>query len=321
MLGKKQKGAFSYFNKGGQAVKKLLPIILLFMLSACVSETDFYRLRTDVDELKKESATTKTEVNNLRERSAGAVNEDSFKAVRESQAEVTSRLGDFSGSLNELRGRFEENRYFVEKTLKEHTAESDLLRAQISSLESNMKMLNDRISAIESAAKPKEGDSGQQGPLIQSDGAGPKAEPATPDASQKKTDIQEERTKAYDTALQAFRDKKYKEAREKFEAYIKDYPTTDLTDNAQFWIGETYYAEKNYEDAILAFEVLLKKYPDSKKASSALLKQSYAFIEIGDAKTGKIILKKLVEKYPDSKDAELARKKIAEMEKKNRKKK
>ncbi|MFZ2197353.1 MAG: tetratricopeptide repeat protein, partial [Thermodesulfovibrionales bacterium] len=87
-----------------------------------------------------------------------------------------------------------------------------------------------------------------------------------------------------------------------------------------FWIAETYYAEKNYEDAILTYEALLKKFPDSKKTSSALLKQAYSFIEIGDAKTGRIILKKLVEKYPDSKDAELARKKLAEMDKKSSKK-
>ena len=302
-------------------MKNLLTILLLFMLSACVSGTDFYRLRSDVDELRRESATAKTEVDNLKERTTGTVKEDSFTAVRESQAEVASRLSDLSGSLNDLRGRFEENRYFVEKALKEHTAESDVLRAQISSLESNMKMLKDRMSAIESTSRLNEGVSGQQGPSTQGEGAGPKAEPATPGTSKENTDVQDERTKAYDTALQAFRDKKYKESREKFEAFIKDYPKSDLTDNAQFWIAETYYAEKNYEDAILAYEALLKKYPDSKKTSGAMLKQAFAFIEIGDAKTGKIILKKLVEKYPDSKDAELARKKLAEMDKKNSRKK
>ena len=302
-------------------MKNLLLILPLIMLSACISGTDFYRLRSDVDELRRESATTKTEVDNLKERTAGTVKEDSFTAVRESQADVASRLSDLSGSLNDLRGRFEENRYFVEKVLKEHAAEGDVLRAQISSLENNMKLLKDKMSAIENSAKHNEGASGQQGPSTQGEGVGPKAEPALAVASKENKDIQDERTKAYDTALQAFRGKKYKESREKFEAFIKDYPNSDLTDNAQFWIAETYYAEKNYEDAILAYEALLKKYPDSKKTSGAMLKQAFAFIEISDAKTGKIILKKLVEKYPDSKDAELARKKLAEIDKKNSKKK
>lgn len=302
-------------------MKSFLPILLLFMISACVSETDFYRLRSDVDELRRESANAKTEVDNLKEKTAGTVKEDSFTAVRESQAEVTSRLSDLSGSLNELRGRLDESRYFVEKALKERTAESDLLSAQISSLESNMKMLKDRMSAIENASRHDEGVSGQQGPSTQGEEAGPKAEPAASDTSQEKTGMQDEGTKGYDTALQLFKDKKYKESRVKFEAFIRDNPKGDLADNAQFWVAENYYAEKNYEDAILAYEALLKKFPDSKKTSSALLKQSFSFIEIGDAKTGKIILKKLVEKYPDSKDAELARKKLTEMDKKNSKKK
>ena len=303
-------------------MKKFLPILLLLVLSACVSETDFYRLRSDVAELRKEASTAKTEVDNLKERTSGAAKEDSLTAVRESQTEVTSRLNDLSGGLNDLRGRFDENRYFVEKALKEHTAESDLLRAQISSLEGQMKILKDKMAAIETPVKHDEGVSGQQGPSSQGEGgAGPKAEPATSDTSQKNTDVRDGSTKAYDTALQEFKGKKYKQSREKFETFIKDYPKNELADNAQFWIAETYYAEKNYEDAILAYEALLKKYPDSKKTSGAMLKQAFAFIEIGDAKTGKIILKKLVEKYPDSKDADLARKKLAEMDKKSSKKK
>ena len=52
-----------------------------------------------------------------------------------------------------------------------------------------------------------------------------------------------------------------------------------------------------------------------------MLKQGFAFIEIGDVKTGKIILNKLMEKYPGSKDAELAKKKVAELDKKSPKKK
>ena len=320
MLGKKQTGAFRHFNEGGQIVKKVFPFLLLFLVSACVSNTDFYRLRSEVNDLRKESTAAKTEVDILREKTAGSVKEDSFTAVRESQAGMTSRVNDLSSSLQEIRGRFEENRYFVEKTLKESAGELDLLRAQISSLESQMKVLKERMAVIEGMTKQREEMGGQQEPSAQVEGSGQKTEHAT-DKSPEKKDLQDARTKAYDAAYQAFKDKKYKESREKFETFIKDYPRNDLTDNAQFWIAEAYYAEKYYEDAILAYESLLKKYPDSKKTGSALLKQAFSFIEIGDAKTGKIILNKLIEKYPDSKDAELARKKLAELDKKSSKKK
>jgi len=302
-------------------VKKVLPLALLLLLSACVSDTDFYRLKMEVNDLKKESATAKTEVDTLKERTAGTVKEDSFAAVRESQADMNSRINDLSSGLQEIRGRFEENKYFTEKTLKEMDAEGELLKAQISGLESQVKLLKDKMAALEGTWQHKEGAGEQKEPSSPAVVPGQETAPAAPGLSPAKKEEVDERTKAYDAAYQSFKDKKYKEAREKFESFIKDYPKNDLTDNAQFWIAETYYAEKYYEDAILAYEALLKKYPDSKKTSGALLKQAFSFVEIGDAKTGKIILNRVIERYPASKDAELAAKKLAELDKKNGKRK
>ena len=302
-------------------MKSVLAVLLLCMLSACVSNTDFYRLRSEVNDLRRESAAAKTEVNTLKEKTAEAVKEDSFTAVRESQAGMTSRVNDLSSSLQEMRGRFEENRYFVEKTLKESTAERDLLKTQISSLENQVKLLKEKMAVIEGVTKQKEPVNEQTGTSAQAETPGQKADIATPDKTPEKKDSVDKKTSAYDAAYQLFKDKKYKDARAGFEAFIKDYPKNDLTDNAQFWIAETYYAEKYYEDAILAYESLLKKYPGSKKTSTALLKQAFAFIEIKDVKTGKIILNKLIEQFPDSKDTELARKKLAEIDKKSGKKK
>jgi tol-pal system protein YbgF len=322
VLGKKQAGPFRRFNEGRQAVKKALPVLLLLLLSACVSQTDFFRLRSEVNDLRKESTAAKAEVEMLKENTAGTVKQDSFSAVRESQAAMTSRISDLASGLQEMRGRFDENRYFVEKTLKESAAERDILRAQISSLESQMKLLKDKMAAIDTSGAQQRQDAGsQQESPLQPEGAENKTEAASPEKTQGDKGLEEERTRAYAAAYQAFRDKKYKESREKFETFLKNYPKNDLTDNAQFWIAESYYAEKNYEDAILAYEALLKKYPDSKKTSGALLKQAFSFIEIGDAKTGKIILTRLIEKYPDSRDAELAKKKLAELDKKNSRKK
>ena len=39
------------------------------------------------------------------------------------------------------------------------------------------------------------------------------------------------------------------------------YPNTDLSDNAQYWIGESLYAQKKYKEAIAAFDKLLKQWP------------------------------------------------------------
>ncbi|MBI5075094.1 MAG: tol-pal system protein YbgF [Nitrospirae bacterium] len=289
-------------------------MFLVLFLSACVSGNDMDRVRSDLHELQRSSLEARKEIDSLKEKTSGVVREDSFTPVKESQADLFSKIHVTSSGLQELRGRFDENRYFTEKSLKEISSERDLLKAQIAGLETQIKMVKDRLSALENQGRPKE---------PANDAADASLKPNNTAKTEVETPVEpaaDTKAKAYDAAYQLFRDKKYKESRERFEAFIREYPKTDLTDNAQFWIAESYYGEKDFESAILAYETLLKKYPDSDKVSSGLLKQGYAFAEIGDAKTGKIILNKLVEKYPNTKDAEAARKKLAELDKKPSKK-
>jgi len=299
-------------------VKSVCSLLIALVLSACVSSNDFNRVRSDLHEQQRSNYEARKEIDSLKEKTAGVVKEDSVAAIKDSQADLFAKVNTTMNGLQELRGRFDENRYFTEKSLKELTAEKDLLKAQIAGLEMQVKALKDKLGVIDPQAKHiepgKETSALSSNPadLGKTDAASPKAKSeAAPDS----------KATAYDTAFQLFKDKKFKESRERFEAFIREYPKTDLTDNAHFWIAETYYSEKDFESAILAYETLLKKYPNSAKASSGMLKQGLAFVEIGDAKTGKIILTKLVEKYPETKDAETAKKKIAELDKKPQKKK
>jgi len=295
-------------------VRKVCALFMVLFLSACVSGNDFDRMRSDLNELQRSTYDARKEIDSLKEKTTGVVKEDSFTAVKESQADLFSKINATSSGLQELRGRFDENRYFTEKSLKEFTSEKDLLKAQIAGLEMQIKTLKDKLTALENPGRPIEPAKDAAEPSLKPNNTvRTEGEPQT-------EPVADTKAKAYDTAYQLFKDKKYRESRERFETFIRAYPKTDLTDNAQFWIAESYYSEKDFESAILSYETLLKKYPDSDKASSGMLKQGYAFAEIGDTKTGKIILNKLVEKYPNTKDAEAAKKKLAELDKKPQKK-
>ena len=295
-------------------MKRVWLLCLILFLSACASSTDLDELKNEVQNLQRSSSAARKDIDALKERTAGVVREDSITAVRESQTDLFAKVNETSRGLQELRGRFDENRYFTEKSLKDFSGERDLLRTQMTALETQIKTLKDRLGLIENQSSPK--GSAEEPQKIANKA---KTEPGLQDV--KTESGADSKTTAYDSAYQLYKEKKFKESREKFEAFIKDHPKTDLTDNAQFWIAETFYAEKEFENAILAYETLIKKYPDSDKASGGLLKQALAFGEIGDLKTSRIILNKLIEKYPDSKDAELAKKKIAELDKKPPKKK
>jgi tol-pal system protein YbgF len=99
-------------------------------------------------------------------------------------------------------------------------------------------------------------------------------------------------------------------ARRKFEAFLKQYPNTELSDNAQFWIGETYYLKKDYERAVLEYEKAIVKYPEGDKIPSALFKQALAFFELGDKTNARNLLRRVIEKYPRSEQADMAKKKL-----------
>ncbi len=289
-----------------------VPFVLLLCLfvSACATSGDFDVLQRDINSVRRENVQTRKEVDSLKEKTSGVVKEDSFSAVRENQADINSRLSEVSSNLRQLQGRFEEYKYNMEKTLKDIVAERDIARAQIASVETQLRALKDKLASAEGTAQRQP--EGQKAETEQ-----PKTEPAV-EEQPKETPKEpaNDKTKTYEAAYQAFKDKKYKQAREKFEGFLKEFPKDKLSGNAQFWIAETYYAEKDFESAILAYETVLKKHPESDKTSAALLKQGLSFIEIGDKKTGKTILARLVEKYPNSKEAAVAKKKIAEMEKK-----
>ena len=111
----------------------------------------------------------------------------------------------------------------------------------------------------------------------------------------------------YDTAYADYTKGRYALAVQGFEDYLASYPSTDLSDNAQYWIGESHFAQKKYAEAIADFEKLLKQWPASDKAAAALLKKGYAMLELGQKPEGVVQLQYVVHEFPTSEEARLAR--------------
>lgn len=293
-----------------------LLVVFLCAFAGCATTQDVDILRTDVNRLLKDSYAAKSDIESLKERTAGAAKEESFNVVRMSQAEMQSQLATLTGEVQRLGGRFDENRYYLEKTLKDASSETELLKAQVAGLEKQIRDIKDRMIVMEGAGK-------QKGEPIKEEQA--KASDKKPEDLQKDASPGDGKTAKpvspgdavlqYEEAYSFFKDKRYREARQKFDAFIKAYPNHELADNAHFWIAETYYNEKDFEEAILAYEAHMKKYPKSQKAPGSLLKQGLAFIEIEDKKTGTVILDQVIERYPKSAEADLARKQLEKIRK------
>jgi tol-pal system protein YbgF len=83
--------------------------------------------------------------------------------------------------------------------------------------------------------------------------------------------------------------------------------------NAQYWLGNAYYAQREYKSAIAAQEVVVSTYRDSPKAPDAMLNMASSYTELNDKKAAKKTLKDLVAKYPASSAAQAAKDRLAVM--------
>lgn len=113
-------------------------------------------------------------------------------------------------------------------------------------------------------------------------------------------------TAAYNAAFGALKDGRYAESARGFQGFIDQYPNGQLTGNAYYWLGESYYVTQNYTVAEQSFRTLLKRYPDSQKAPDALLKVGYCQYELKDWDQAEATLNQVMQAYPDTTVARLA---------------
>jgi tol-pal system protein YbgF len=113
-------------------------------------------------------------------------------------------------------------------------------------------------------------------------------------------------TTTYNAAFAALKDGRYAESARGFQGFIDQYPNGELTGNAYYWLGESYYVTQNYKIAEQSFRTLLKRYPDNQKAPDALLKIGYSQYELKEWDQAEATLNQVVQTYPDTTVARLA---------------
>ena len=137
---------------------------------------------------------------------------------------------------------------------------------------------------------------------------------ATPDTQAREmVESPEAEKAAYDQGFQSLKDLKYADAAQQFSAFVMQYPNSDYADNAQYWLGESYYVTRNYDIALEAFQKLLSNYPDSPKVPDGLLKIGYTHYELKQWDQARAALVQVQEQYPDTTLARLAGSRLRSM--------
>lgn len=124
-------------------------------------------------------------------------------------------------------------------------------------------------------------------------GAGDNLRPAGPDASRPGSPIAQ-----YNAAFGLLRKADYPAAEEALRGFIQQHPGDPLAGNAQYWLGESFYARGKYSEAAAAFADGYKHYPRAPKAADGLLKLGMSLARANQKHNACIALTQLDHDFP-----------------------
>ncbi|OPY07508.1 MAG: tol-pal system protein YbgF [Syntrophaceae bacterium PtaB.Bin038] len=264
--------------------------ILLLVIGGCATTDDLKKSQRDYDSkisaLRADVDKLQTRLDSLEKNVA-----DTTRDLRKNQADLGADFGSVRDNVQTMRGQVEEM----------HKEFSGVGKGQ--NLKTRLDDMAFRIGYLENflGIARKESTNGAK-----VEGVGVGAAEAT---AEPKNDVEA----AYNACYRLFKEGQYVKAREEFVKFLKQYPKTAFSDNAQFWIGETWYVEDKFERAIVEYQKVVKDYPNGDKVPYALLKQGMAFQKLGDKASARIVYNQVIKKYPQTNQARVAKAKLSEL--------
>jgi tol-pal system protein YbgF len=92
----------------------------------------------------------------------------------------------------------------------------------------------------------------------------------------------------------------YPEAENGFKDFLTKYPDHNLAGNAQFKLGETFYAQQQYEEAAKSYLTGYKSFPKSRRAPDSMLKLGLAMNRMGQSQQGCAVLGSVGDEFPNA---------------------
>ncbi len=249
------------------------------LASACVSGSDLDEIHAKLSDIQRQmlelqqKVSSKDEVEALGERVSSQT-----QALLKSEADVQISLQELSRQIEQLQANLGDTNYRLSQLSQQITATNQELTAV--------------RNALGSGTSPSATNGGPSASLTQ-----PPEDPQT----------------LYDTAYNDYLRGNYDLAILGFRRYSATFPDTELTDNAAYWTGESYFSQAKYQQAIAQFDTILTEYPRSDKTASAILKKGYSYLKLGLIEQGEVQLKNVIQQFPSSDEANLARQRLASL--------
>jgi tol-pal system protein YbgF len=226
-------------------------------------------------------------------------------------AEIQRSSEESRAELRRLTELIAEQNALLKKTVADRRQQDETVAASLKDLGDRVSEVAEALAAIKAQATPlltplpaaDAAPAGTASPTPATPGGAPAtpAPPAGPAPAPREL---------YSQAYADFARGNYDLAVQGFAEYIRNYPSTDFTDNAQYWIGECLYGKKMYAEAIEAWNTLFKDYPASDKLPDARVKKGMALERLGRKSQALVEYRYVVDRYPNSQAARIARERL-----------
>lgn len=118
----------------------------------------------------------------------------------------------------------------------------------------------------------------------------------------------------YQAAFELLKQQRYEPAALAFKQFLVTYPDSELADNAQYWLAESYYVTQKFDEALAAFQLVITTFARSRKVPDALLKIGYCNYELKRFDAARDALRRVQAEYPETTAARLAGQRLSRME-------
>jgi tol-pal system protein YbgF len=234
-------------------------------------------------------------------------------SLAEALKTVTSRLDDQGAAT---RKGFADQKLLVDgvagdlRVLREKLDETNV---RLTSLSQDVDGLRDLIpKAASTSAQPlAPTDGGAQAPPTGSPSTGPASgQTYTPPGPTGAAATGTTPRRLYETAYADYTAGQWSLAVQGFETYLKTYPKSDLADDAQYYIGESYSGDSRFREAASAYERVISDYPQSDILPEAYYKVGITYERLGQPERARTAYEYAVRSFPDTDAGRLARQRL-----------
>ena len=114
----------------------------------------------------------------------------------------------------------------------------------------------------------------------------------------------------YDTAYADYTAGQWSLAVQGFETYLKTYPKSDLADDAQYYVGESYSGDSKFREAVSAYERVIRDYPQSDILPEAWYKVGNTYERLAQPDRARTAYETAVKLFPETDAGRLSKQRL-----------